>query len=106
MISPYNCQLKIKEDKYLIGKANPNSEEFDNLLFAVCDINKIFIPSNIKIILSYAFDHCDILTKVEIPPNSNLQTIESYAFYGSNIKKNSISKIYNCMISLISFKEI
>ena len=62
----------MKDDKYLIGKSDSNNDEFDNLLFVIRDIKEISIPSNIKIISSYAFENCYHLTKVEIETNSNL----------------------------------
>ena len=86
-ISPFNGQFKIEEGKYLIGKSDSNKDEFDNLLFGCRDIKEISIPSNIKIISSYAFECCYNLIKVEIPPNSNLHTIESNAFSESKIKE-------------------
>ena len=85
-ISPLNGQFMIKDDKYLIGKTDPNNEEFDILLFACRDIQEISIPSNIKIISSYAFENCNNLRKVEISPNSNLQIIGPHAFTDSNIE--------------------
>lgn len=64
----------MKENKYLLGKSDPNNDEFDILLFASRDIEKISIPSNIRIISSYAFNYCLSLKKVEIPLNSNLES--------------------------------
>ena len=56
---------------------------------------------NIKMIkiCEYAFFNCCRLRKVEIPTNSNLQTIEKYAFSGSNIEEIYFPK------SLIELKE-
>ena len=98
IISPSNDQFTFKEDKYLLGKTDPNIDEFDKFLFLRRDIKEISIPSNIKIISSdsfynsmiekisipssvltickRAFFYCEELEKVEISPNSNLQTIE------------------------------
>ena len=90
IVSPLNCQFKFIEDKYLVGKSEPNKEEFDVLLFARRDINEISIPSNIKIISSSAFFLCRNLNKVEIPTNSNLQLIGSSAFESSQIEEISI----------------
>ncbi|KAK8847259.1 hypothetical protein M9Y10_019845 [Tritrichomonas musculus] len=87
IISPSNGQFIFKDDKYLLGKSDPNKDEFDILLFACRDIKEISIPSNIKIISSYALEDCNDLTKVEIQSNSNLQRIEKYAFNKSNIKE-------------------
>ena len=85
IISPLNDRFIFKENKYLLGKSDPNNDEFDILYFASRDIKEISIPSNIKIISSYAFSECKNLTKVEISPNSNLEIIESYAFSYTNI---------------------
>ena len=90
IVSPLNCQFKFIEDKYLVGKSEPNKEEYDVLLFARSDISEISIPSNIKIISSSAFFHCRNLNKVEIPTNSNLQLIGSSAFESSQIEEISI----------------
>ena len=87
IISPSNSQFIFKDDKYLLGKTDPSSDEFDNLLFVIRSIKEISIQSNIKIISSYAFHDCNNLKKVEISPNSNLQTIESCAFSCSSIEE-------------------
>ena len=86
-VSPLNDQFIFKEDKLLFGKSDKNNDEFDVLLFSSRDIEKVNIPFNIKIISSCAFEHCKNLRKVEIPMNSNLETIESHAFSYSNIEK-------------------
>lgn len=70
----------MKDNKYLIGKSDAKKDEFDILLFACRDIEKISIPSNIKTISSCAFNHCHKLAKVEIPNNSKLEKIGSKAF--------------------------
>ncbi len=64
-ISPSNGQFKIEEDSYLIGKNESNKDEFDILLFGCRDIEKISVPSNIKVISSFAFNFCQNLTKLE-----------------------------------------
>ena len=68
-ISPTNCQFKFIDDKYLIGKSESKNDEFDKLLFVSRDIIEISIPTNIKIISSYAFDGCENLTKVLFSTN-------------------------------------
>lgn len=78
-----------------------------------CDISEASIPSNIKIISSYAF-HNKLIT-VKIPSDSKLQLIEEYAFANSNIKKISIPKhvskigkiaFYSCKnLQLVEFHE-
>ena len=87
VISPYNNNFIFKDNKFLLGKSDKNIDEFDVLLFARRDIREILIPSNIKIISSYAFDNCNNLEKVEFQENSNLQVIEEHAFAGSCIDK-------------------
>ena len=67
------------------------NDEFDILLFASRDIEEISIPSNIKIISSYAFEFCRYLTNVEIPTDSNLQIIKSNAFYISTICEGALA---------------
>ena len=43
-ISPFNGQFIFKDDKYLLGKSNPNNDEFDVLLLASRDIEEFSIP--------------------------------------------------------------
>ncbi|KAK8865144.1 hypothetical protein M9Y10_010678 [Tritrichomonas musculus] len=97
-VSPLNGQFLFNENKCLFGKSDPNKDEFDVLLFASRDIEEVVIPSNIKIISSFAFEHCRILKKVVIPKNSNLETIGSNAFLNSSIEvifiPPKIAKIY------------
>ena len=57
-ISSSNNQFILKDDKVLFGKSDEKNDEFDILLFACRDIEKVSIPSNIKIISSNAFDYC------------------------------------------------
>ena len=82
-IVPSNCHFKLLGDKCLVGKSDENKDEFDVLHFACRHIKQISIPSNIKVISSFAFASCKFLTKVEIPEDSNLQIIGSNAFVWS-----------------------
>lgn len=59
-ISPLNNHFIFKDDKYLLSKSDPNSQEFDTLLFIRRDIKETSIPSNIKIISAYAFEYASI----------------------------------------------
>ena len=106
IISPSNGQFKFIDDKYLIGKSDPNKDEFDTLLFASRDIKEISIPSNIKIISSYAFDRHKNITKVDISPNSNLQTIESDAFSFSTIEEIFIHFLILEILPKLTFHQI
>ena len=87
IISPSNSQFIVKENKYLLGKSDEYKDEFDILSFEYRNIKKITIPSNIKIISSWAFGRCYDLTQVVLLPNSNLQIIGSYAFSETQIKE-------------------
>ena len=90
VVSPFNNKFKFKDDKYLVGKSDENAEEYDNLLFVRRDINEFFLPPNIKVIKSCAFFWCQNLRRIEFPTNSNLHTIEKYAFSSSAIEEISI----------------
>ena len=90
IVSPLNSQYDFKEDKYLVCKSDSNNDEFNQLLFVRRDIEKFSIPSNVSKI-------CENLTKVEIPTNSNLQTIETFSFHLTQIESifipSKVSKI-------------
>ena len=66
IISPINDQFIFNDDKLLLGKTDPKDDEFDMILFASCEINKNYIPSNIKVISTYAFEFCINWREVEI----------------------------------------
>ena len=107
-VNPNNKYFKNYE-KFVFGKSNKESDEFDVLVFVSRDIQDVIIPSNIKIIGSYAFSACQIkaisipsqviriekgafsdcekLENVEFSPDSELETIESEVFSGTAIKK-------------------
>lgn len=87
-----NDRFKYKDDKYLLTKSNINNDNYDVLLFARRDIQEAEISSNIKIIASHSFDHCEKLTKINIPKNSELQIIENNAFDKTNISDIYIPK--------------
>ena len=78
-VSPFNKQSIFKDDQYLLGKTNINSNVFDSILFARRDIKEISIPANITNICTGAFYKCYNLRKVEIPENSNLQIIGAFS---------------------------
>ncbi|KAK8896570.1 hypothetical protein M9Y10_014478 [Tritrichomonas musculus] len=48
-------------------------------------MDEVYIPSKVSKIYENAFAGCRYLTKVEIPKNSNLQTIGEHAFYRTKI---------------------
>ena len=108
---PKNQYFKNYNDQLVVGKTDIKNEDFDILVFVSRDVKTIIIPSNIKIISSYAFSgslissiyippsvikickhafqYCDQLLNIQIPTNSNLHKIGKYAF-----KNTSITSIY------------
>ena len=60
--------------------------------FSYSKIKEISIPRSVTKICEGAFSDCSNLRKVEIPTNSNLQTIEEDAFSYSNIEEISIPR--------------
>ncbi len=49
--------------------------------FCCSDVCEITIPSSVEKICAYAFSGCDMLSKVNLPDDSNLSIIEEKAFY-------------------------
>lgn len=60
----------------LVGKSDPNKDEFDSLLSADLNIEKAVVPSTIKYIKTNCFNNCRRLNTVEFQPNSKLISIE------------------------------
>lgn len=87
IISPLNDQFIFKDDQYLLGKTDEKSDNFDILIYALRDISEARIPSNIKIISSYAFCDCLHLKEVIFEENSELEIVEESAFSISIIEK-------------------
>ena len=102
-ISKENKNFKYYNDKLIIGKSNPNIDDFDSIIFANRDLIKIEIPSFIKFICPYSFSYCKHLKTVTFQPDSKLQIIDHDAFANSTIKNikipSSVEKINNCAFS-------
>ena len=101
--------IQMFEDKFLIGKSDPEKEEYDILIFASRDIKsatippsikiigkdafqyssieKVVIPSEISVICEAAFSQCKQLETVDIPFDSELKEIGEHAFSYSLIEK-------------------
>lgn len=79
-IDEKNKQFKYFEDKIIVGKTNPESEEYENLVFARRSIENLKIPPFIKRIAPFAFSECK---KLESISDHNLSEfiIEKKAFY-------------------------
>ena len=91
-ISNENTSFKNFGDSLIIGKSNPNINDFDVIVYASRDLNEIKIPSFIKHINKYAFHNCKNLKTVVFQPDSKLQTIDDFAFAESAIEKITIPK--------------
>ena len=104
-ISPLNKNFKYKDNKFLLGKTDRQSDNFDILIAARLDLEEVCIPPNIKIISPLAFSHFELLRKVQLPAKSKLEMICESAFEKTQIKEIDIpSKVriigekafYNC----------
>lgn len=86
-----NIRCLDEENKIIICKSDPKNSEFDTLLFIYQNTEKIFIPSFIKYIESYA---CNLnlwrIREIEFDKNSNLKIIRKNAFANCYIEKIKI----------------
>lgn len=80
------------DNKFLIGKINAGSENFDLLHFVRRDIEEVTIPSFIKKIDKLAFGNLRKLKKVDFSENSETQIICGNAFERSSIESISFPK--------------
>lgn len=107
-IDSNNKNFIIFNDKFLLGKSNPDVNCYDVLLFAYRDIEIAQIPSFIKVIGSNAFDICRLLTSIEIPVDSvdkiffprHLKIIGAHAFT-ANKKLRRVEFAENSEIDVI-----
>ncbi|KAK8839009.1 hypothetical protein M9Y10_032473 [Tritrichomonas musculus] len=84
-IMPNNQRFKLLDNKCIIAKSTPESENYDILVFACRDIE-----SFIKHIAPSAFYYCRKSKQILIPNDSELQTIGDYAFQFSSIERLTI----------------
>lgn len=84
------------DNKFILGKTDLKSDNFDILYFARRDIEKAVIPSSITQIASYAFDGCKQLKIVEFPKDSKLKLIGKYAFSMSSVENFTIPSSAVC----------
>lgn len=90
IISPNNKNFKFYDDKFIIGKSDISTDDFDVIIFAPRNVTNVVIPSFIKKIASCAFYNCFNLKKVEFSNDSQLQIIDSYAFGLTRIESITI----------------
>lgn len=89
-VSPDNQYFSLYEDNIIIGKSSINEPNYDLLVFSVRDIKTATIPKFIKHICSYSFERCKRLKQISFENESNLQTIEKFAFNKSSIESITI----------------
>lgn len=112
-ISSMNLNFKWTNNGLLLGKSIENSDIFDLLLFASRNIEQVIIPSYIKCIQKHCFKNCTKLKNVEFAENSELCSIEDYAFENTSIEYIEIPPLaisirtktfFNCIqLKTISF---
>ena len=73
------------ENGLLLGKTNPNNEDFDKLILANRNITTTSIPSNIKEISSSAFSECKNLKTMNLL-NTKLLSIGESSFCDSSVE--------------------
>ena len=80
-LSPNNKNYKYLDEtqKIIIGKSDSKSDTYDKIVFSCRDIIRVTIPSSIKQIGSYAFNHSN-LKHIYFEKNSKLEIIEIGAF--------------------------
>ena len=79
-VSTKNNLFYYSDNQYLLKKSQPESINYDILVFCRRDITKAVIPSYIKEISGNAFNCCTKLTNLSFEPNSSLTTISYSAF--------------------------
>lgn len=89
-ISPKNQKYLKYGNNLIFGKSDQKSDSYDLLLFSCRDIESVYIPSNIKQISPFCFAECEELRLIEFSKNSELISIEKYAFYATSINTITI----------------
>lgn len=91
-IEPKNDNYIFLETKVIIGKSDANSNNFDTLIFALRNVEKVSIPTFIKYISSHSFSGCKKLKAIEFSEDSKLLRISNNAFSLSSISQIFIPK--------------
>lgn len=108
-IHPDNKFYKTLNDSLIVGKSNPDNEEFDVIVMAYNNFKEITIDASIKIINSFAFNNCNKLSAIKFSNDSKLTTIGNYAFTFSSLTNitipSSVKHIGKRAFSLCNFLE-
>lgn len=94
-ISPLNTNFIWIDGKYLLGKTDQKSDNFDEFLYANRDSKKIVIPSNISIIAPYACAGIKVKT-IDIDQNSKLKIIGEKFYFPKHIHLIEKDAFYFC----------
>lgn len=89
-ISPKNENFKMYDDKFILGKSNPETEIFDMLVYSKNDVKTVVIPEFIRIISAGAFIDCGSLNSVTFNEKCQLECIKKFAFSKTKISEISI----------------
>lgn len=93
IVSPENKFFSTIYNKTcLVGKTNSNIKNYYILYYVARNIEKIKIPSYIKLIRSYSFQNTKKIKFFEFESDSQLVRIEDYSFYASSIQEITIPK--------------
>ncbi|KAK8845235.1 hypothetical protein M9Y10_021420 [Tritrichomonas musculus] len=87
IISPLNQNFKYLDEKHqiVVGKRNNKGKIFDTIIFADRNIEQATIPKFIKFIFDGAFMNCKKLKRIDIPDDSEIESIGYCAFKSTSI---------------------
>ncbi|KAK8884317.1 hypothetical protein M9Y10_043425 [Tritrichomonas musculus] len=88
-VDPNNRHFLNYQDKFLLGKTNLKSDNFDVLLYAFPCIEEVTIPPLIKRI-AFGFHSCQKLRKVDFSQDMNLNSIEKYSFILTKLNRVTV----------------
>ena len=90
-----NFSYADKDHKLVVFKSDKCSDYYDSLVFACRDINHVVIPSYVRYICSSSFNECKKVKTFEFEENSNLLSIDEFAFTNSSISNISLPRNLN-----------
>ncbi|KAK8837448.1 hypothetical protein M9Y10_036445 [Tritrichomonas musculus] len=91
-VSPLNKNFIFYENKFLLGKSDPNNDIYDILYFARRDIEFALIPSFVTKISNNSFMNCKKLRKIEFQRDSKLKIICDSAFINNGFESITIPR--------------
>lgn len=72
-------------EKILLKKSDINRGQYDEIVFAVSNIQKVTNPSFIRRIGPIAFSNCQMLESIEFTDDSQIESIGEYAFDSTSL---------------------